>query len=101
MKKHNFATLQTFLDIVDDPGHRKMKFVHDRIQELFPVNIAFVRPAAQPIPPKSFSMIMNTAQRPIVATYTVVPVVATKLDTQYLILLFQRYMAITPDPTPQ
>ena len=85
---HNFAALQTTLDVVDDPGHRKGKFVHDRIQKLFPVNIAFVGSATQPIPPKSLSMMMNTAQRSVVATYTIVLIVTMKLDTQHLILLF-------------
>jgi hypothetical protein len=85
---HNFAALPAILDVVDDPGHRKGKFVHDRIQKLFPVNVTFVGSAAQPIPPQPLSMMMNITQRPIVATYTIVLIVATKLDTQHLILLF-------------
>ena len=85
---HNFAALPAILDVVDDPGHRKGKFVHDRIQKLFPVYVTFVGSAAQPIPPQPLSMMMNITQRPIVATYTIVLIVATKLDTQHLILLF-------------
>ena len=85
---HNFAALPAILDVVNDPGHRKGKFVHDRIQKLFLVYVTFVGSAAQPIPPQPLSMMMNITQRPIVATYTIVLIVATKLDTQHLILLF-------------
>jgi len=40
---HNIAALSAFLDSVDDPGHRKGKFVDDRVKELIPVDVAFVR----------------------------------------------------------
>ena len=43
---HNFAALLAVLDGVDDPGVRKGKFVNDRVKELFPVNVAFVRSTA-------------------------------------------------------
>jgi hypothetical protein len=98
---HNFAAPQTISGIGDDPGHWKAKFVHNGIYELFPVNIAFVGSAAQPIPPKLHSPMKNTAQRPIVPNYTVVPIVTTELDFQHIILLLYRHMAIEPNPAPQ
>jgi hypothetical protein len=98
---HNFAAPQTISDIGDDPGDRKAKFVHNGIYELFPVNIAFVGSAAQPIPPKSPNPMKNTAQRPIVTNYTIVPIVTTELNFQHIKLLLYRHMAIEPKPTPQ
>ena len=43
---HNFAALLAVLDGVDDPWFWKEKFVNDRVKELFPVNVAFVRSTA-------------------------------------------------------
>ncbi|MGA7279743.1 MAG: hypothetical protein WBW79_17535, partial [Desulfocapsaceae bacterium] len=50
---HNFAALPAILNVVDDPGHRKGKFVIDGLQIFLPVNVTFVGSAAQPIPPQS------------------------------------------------
>jgi hypothetical protein len=98
---HNFAAPQTILGTENDPGPRKTKLVHNGFDELFPVNIAFVGSAAQPIPPKSPRPMKNSAQRPMVTNYPIVTIVTTELDFQHIILLLYRHMAIKSKPTPQ
>ena len=98
---HNFAAPQTILGTENDPGPRKTKLVHNGFDELFPVNIAFVGSAAQPISPKSLRPMKNSAQRPMVANYPIVTIVPTELDFQHIVLLLYRHMAIKSKPTPQ
>jgi hypothetical protein len=84
---HNFATLPAILDVVDDPGHRKGELIINGMQIFMPVNVSFVASSAQPVPPKSLRMMMNTAQCPIVICYAIVLIVTSELNTQHLVLL--------------
>ena len=78
---HNIAALLAILDGVDDPGLWEGKFVHDRVKELLPVNVAFVGSTTQPISPVSPHTVENDAKGAVIATYTIVLIVTTELDT--------------------
>ena len=77
---HNIAALLAILDGVDDPVLWEGKFVHDRVKELLPVNVAFVGSTTQPISPVSPRPVENDAKSAVIATYTIVLIVTTELD---------------------
>ena len=52
----------------------------DRVKELLPVNVAFVGSTTQPISPVSPRTVENDAKSAVIATYTIVLIVTTKLD---------------------
>ena len=77
---HNIAALLAILDGVDDPGLWEGKFVHDRVKELLPVNVAFVGSTTQPVSPVSPRTMQNDAKSAVISAYTIIMIVATELD---------------------
>ena len=88
------------LDVVNDPGFWKRKFLPYGLDKLLPVHVAFVAPPAQPVSPSTLGMLEDACKRLEVATYTIVLVMATQFRTECPVLLSQWLMAIFPTPCP-
>ena len=97
---HNFAALQTILDIMNYPGFRKRKTC-SYFLKLFPPNATFVTPATQPVPPGFLRKLEYNFERFVVALHTIVPVITPQLQTERLVLLLKRFVPIISAPAPQ
>jgi hypothetical protein len=73
---HNFAALPAKSDAVVDPGSGKWKSFFNGVHELFPVYIAFVTSAAQPVAPTTFRNMINTIDFPVIAANAKILVMA-------------------------
>ena len=88
------------LDVVNDPGLWKRKFLPYGLDKLLPVHLALVAPPAQPVSPSMLGMLEDDFKPLEVATYPIVLVVATQFRTECPVLLSQWFMAILTTPYP-
>ena len=84
---HNFATLQTSLAVMVDPGFGKRKFVKNRVYILSPVYVAFVGSSTQPVPSISFHLVDSLTKQPDIADNAVVLIVTAEFNAQHFLLL--------------
>ena len=88
------------LDVVNDPGLWKRKFMSHRRLIRVPGEAALVATPAEPIPPRPPGMLTDRYQRIDIATYTIVVVIAAQFCTQRPILFGQWLMAVRTTPCP-